>query len=410
MSADESLFPRKWLLLAAIASVVLAAALAWLIFAPRAMRPSLGPEGSALRLEQRDEQGLAVAWGTTLPADQVELEVVGLDPSKTATVDLRLTRDESPPESIRQMHGKASLQKLEPGRYRWLATVEFRDGERQVLEPPRGDPLAADFVVVSRALALPSLWQRMLDGAEIGEDRRTRGGATLGVQLDGPLPGAVLEVEVKKVGGAETKLQRLPVNDGIVAAQFVGPDGAYTWRARLVASSTRSTEWRNFGDGMDGDFHIYGAGESERPNEENKGKEDSAVADSGGGDRGDSSGAGGGAGPGGGGGGGDATGGSAGGGSGDSGSRGENQAAGKRDKSKADSKLGGDRDGPFSNAYSSGMGSGHREPLPSRVRPLPSLWHLALYRVVLVFGGLIAILGVLLAGIKIARRFSRRSS
>jgi hypothetical protein len=437
MSSEPSLLPRKWFAAAATFSLLLAGLAAFLLFVPHPRELGIGLGlPSSLSLRQRGEDGLVIPWGTTISGTGVRIEVAGADPQRINEVELFLSQNGAPPQRLKHDGTGADLRQLTPGRFCWSALVHLEGDVPMALEPPRGDPLAADFFVAPLVLELPPLQQRTLEGRksiEIGG--RTRAGAKLGAQFPQALPGAVLEVESKLAATAFDGLgaRRIPVEKGDVSIDFAGPEGAYRWRARLVANARSQTDWRAFGLGPGGDFVIFAAPPTQPPKDDpGSGHDDGSgptnkESDPGENSKtppGDSN-------PN------DKT--AAGKNSGDSGGKSDsnpndnNQIAGKNsgdpsanadpDAANKNKGIGKNSDKPAGNddpkqadknqdakqnpggegkgtpgarAYSSGMGSGYRGPLPSRVRPLASLWHLALFRIGLIFGEIIAALGIML--------------
>src|SRR5258706_383678 len=445
MSSEPSLLPRKWFAAAATLSLLLAGLAAFLLFAPHPREPGIGlPLRTTLGLRQRGEDGLLIPWGTTISGTGVRIEVAGADPQRIKEIELFISQNDAPPQRLKHEGTGADLKQLTPGRYRWSAVLHLPDDAPMALEPPRGDPLAGDFFVAPLTLDLPPLQQRTLGGMEAIElGGKTRAGAKLGAQFPEALPGAVLEVESKPAASAfdGSGARRIPVEKGDVSVDFAGPDGAYRWRARLVATAQSRTEWRAFGDGPGGDFVIFAAPTTQPPKDDSGGGHDdgskptnensdtgknSDVPPSGNSNPNDKTAPGKHSG--------DPGGKSdsnpndndqiAGKNSGDPSGKGDPDAANKNkgtgknpdkpagngdpkqpDKNQ-DPKENPGGDGkctPGARAYSSGMGSGYRGPLPSRVRPLASLWHLALFRMGLIFGGIIAALGVMLITIRVIR-------
>src|SRR5258706_9874419 len=405
MSSEPSLLPRKWFAAAAILSLLLAGLAAFLLFAPHPREPGIGlPLPTTLGLRQRGEDGLLIPWGTTISGTGVRIEVAGAEEQRIKEIELFLSQNGAPPLRLKHEGTGADLKQLSAGRYRWSAVVRFPGDVAMALEPPRGDPLATDFVVAPLVLDLPRLQQRTLGGMETIEiGGQTRAGAKLGAQFPEALPGAVLEVESKPAARAfdGSGARRIPVEKGDVSIDFAGPDGAYRWRARLVATAQSRTEWRAFGGGSSADFVIF-ATPTTQPSKQNgdsgPGQDNGSNptnGDSNAGNNPDNP-------------------------SGKGGPTPENKNKGTEKNSdkppgngdpnppdkKPDPKPDSAREGkgtPGARAYSSGMGSGYRGPLPSRVRPLASLWHLALFRMGLIFGGIIAALGVMLITIRVIR-------
>jgi hypothetical protein len=452
MSSEPSLLPRKWFAAAATFSLLLAGLAAFLLFAPHPREPGIGLAlPTTLGLRQRGEDGLVIPWGTTISGTGLRIEVAGADPQRSGEIELFLSQNGAPPQRLKHDGTGADLKQLTPGRYRWSAVVHLPGDVPMALEPPRGDPLAGDFFVAPLALELPSLQQRTLEGKESIEiGGKTRAGAKLGAQFPEALPGAVLEVESKLVASAfdGSGARRIPVEKGDVSIDFAGPDGAYRWRARLVATAQLRTEWRAFSVGPGGDFVIFAAPATQAPKDDSGGGHDdgsgptnknsdtgrnSNIPPNGTSNPKDKSASGkNSADPG---------------GNSDSNPNDNNQAAGKNsgdpsgkgdaggaNKNKGSGKNpdkpagngdpkepdknqdpkqnpgGAGKGTPGARAYSSGMGSGYRGPLPSRVRPLPSLWHLAVFRMGLIFGGIIATLGVLLITMRVIRAARPRAA
>jgi hypothetical protein len=413
MSSEPSILPRKWFAAAAALSLLLAGIAALLLFAPHPHPPQrkTGPAPTALSLRQRDGDGNPIPWGTTTaPGGSVRIEVTGADPQRITEIELLLSRDGAPPARMEQSGNGADLRRLAPGRYRWSAVAHLQSEAPIALEPPRGDPSSADFVVAPLVLALPPLQQRTLGIEEtIEKGGQTKGGAKLGSQFATPLPGAVLEVEASPVATAFSGfgVRRIPVQKGDVSVDFAAAAGAYHWRARLVAAANLQTEWQAFGGGPGGDFVIVDAPPDQSPPE----NADSDDGEEGGSDAGD-----------------------------DAGGAGKNSGGpppkGKRKPSNKNREPGKNADNPPENAepdakdkdqdpkqnpvaggkggtgtrsYSSGIGSGYTQPLPSRVRPLASLWHLAFFRMALMFGGIITALGAVLVAIRTIKGVRRRA-
>jgi hypothetical protein len=406
MSSEPSLLPRKWFAAAAAISLLLAGLAAFLLFARRPPRVGIGiASPTTLSLRQRGEDGLLIPWGTTISGDLVRIEVAGVDPQRVKEIELLLSRDGAPPVRVDHTGNSADLKQLAPGRYRWSAVAHLASDVPMAYEPLRGDPLAADFIVSPSVLDLPPLQQRTLQGeATIETGGRTKGGAKLGTQFPSALPGAVLEVEATPAATAFNGrgVRRIQVQKGDVSTDFKGPDGAYHWRARLVAAANLQTEWQAFGGGPSGDFVIDAATPPDSSKENPKippenGTPDPSEKKPGDGnntgnpvENGDPPG------------------------KGDPNQTNKNQDP-KQDPKQPDKKQdpkqnpGADGKGkPGARAYSSGMGSGYRGPLPSRVKPLASLWHLALLRMALIFGGMIAALGVILITMRVIRGARRR--
>jgi hypothetical protein len=253
-------------------------------------------------------------------------------------------------------------------------------------------------------LELPPLEQRALGGEKtIEKGGQTKGGAKLGSQFAAPLPGTVLEVEASPLATAFSGLgvRRVPVQKGDVSIDFAAPAGAYHWRARLVAAANLQTQWQEFGGGLGGDFVIVDAPPDQPPPtnaDPETGEDDPANATD------------------------------------DNQTPGKHSGGpppkGKRKPSNKNSGPGNNADTPPENtepdakdkdqdpkqnpgsggkggtggkSYASGIGSGFNRPLPSRVRPLASLWHLAFYRMALMFGGIIGALAVVLLAIRIIK-------
>jgi len=452
MSSETTLLPRKWFAAAATFSLLLAGLAAFLLLAPHPREPGIGlPMPTTLGLRQRGEDGLLVPWGTTISGASVRIEVAGADAKGIREIELFLSQDGAPPLRLKHDGAAADLKQLAPGRYRWNAMVHLPDDVSTPLEPPRGDPLAADFVVAPPALELPPLQQRTLEGKEIIETGgKTRAGAKLGAHFPDSLPGAVLEIESKPAALAfdGSGARRIPVEKGDVSIDFAGPDGAYRWRARLVTTAQLRTEWRAFGGAANCDFVIFaapttppsnengdsGAGHDNRSDPANDNSDagtNSKIPPNGNPNPNDKTASG-------------KNSGNPGGnvdsnpndkkqtaeknpsdpsGKGDADPENKNKATGKNPDKPApngdpkqpdnnpDPKQNPAGDGkgtPGARAYSSGMGSGYRGPLPSRVRPLPALWHLALFRMTLIFGGIITALGVMLITMKFISSARRR--
>ncbi|HEV8377995.1 MAG TPA: hypothetical protein VGP99_04035, partial [Tepidisphaeraceae bacterium] len=356
---------------------------------------------TSLSLRQRDDDGSPIPWGTTTSGSNVRIEVAGADPQRVTEIELLLSRDGAPPARLEHGGNGADLKQLAPGRYRWSAVAHLRSDKPMVLEPPRGDPLAADFVVSPLVLELPPLEQRALQGEErIEKGGQTKGGAKLGTEFANPLPGAVLEVEASPAATAfdGARVQRISVHRGDVSVEFAGAAGAYHWRARLVAATNLQTQWRAFGDGTNGDFVILDADPDHSPPKNadiENGEDDPSNATDDNQGPGKNSG-----------------------GRPPKGKRkpsNKNREPGKnadkppenlepdpKDKDqdpKQDPSAGG-KGGTSGKSYASGIGSGYARPLPSRVRPLASLWHLAFFRMALMFGGIITALTVVLLAIR----------
>jgi hypothetical protein len=407
MSSEPSILPRKWFAAAAALSLLLAGIAALLLFAPHPRPPqrNAGPAPTPLGLRQRDGEENPIPWGTTIPpGGNVRIEVTGADPQRVSEVELLVSRDGAPPARLEHSGTGADLVQLAPGRYRWSAIAHLQGDPPMVLEPPRGDPSAADFVVSPLVLELPRLQQRALGGDKTIENGgQTKGGAKLGTQFTSPLPGTVLEVEASPLATAfsGSGVRRVPVHKGDINVDFAAPAGAYHWRARLVAVANLQTQWQEFGGGPGGDFVIVDAPPDQPPPtnvDPETGEDDSSNAADDNQGTGNNSG-----GP---------------------------PPKGKRKPSNKNSGPGNNADNPPENAepdakdkdpdpkpnpgaggkggtggksYASGIGSGFNRPLPSRVRPLASLWHLAFYRMALMFGGIIGALTVILFAIRVIR-------
>ena len=394
MSHEPSLLPRKWFAAATAVGLLLAALAAYLLLSPSTRRQHVATPGAntILSLRQRTDDGVVVPWGTTLPGDRLHVTVEGAETQRVQETELLLSRDGAMPVRIEHAGQSAELTKLAPGRYRWGAVVHANNEPPMVIEPPRGDSLAFDFVVAPRKLELPPLQQRTLAGETLELGAAAKVGVTLGAQFDTSLPGAALEIEVKPASAAfdGAGVKPVPIDEGDVGVKFSGPGGPYHWRARLAISANAGTSWRAFGGGgPQGDFvlsdpkpsdsHKDGDGRDSAGDEHNaEGNSNSADGNSGGG--------------------------------------GPHQGPSPHDDGKGSDHDRSEHDGnpketpgdkrgggAVSESYSSGMGSGYRGPLPSRVRPLPSLWHLALLRIARILGLLTAALAVPLLVIKLVR-------
>jgi len=409
MSSESSLLPWKWFAATAALSLLLAGIAASLLLAPHPRQSKAGPAPTTLSLRQRDDNGLQLPWGTTTSGTNVRIEVAGADPERVTEIELLLSRNGAPAERLEHAGNGADLKQLAPGRYRWSAVLQLRGNATTMLEPPRGDPLAADFVVAPQVLELPPLRQRAFEGEEtIEKGARTRRGAKLGTEFASPMPGTVLEVEAKPLASTfdGTRVQRIGADKGDACIEFTGPDGEYHWRARLVAAANLQTQWQAFGGGPAGDFIIVDAAAQDHTP---PGNDDSDDAEDGAGD---------------------ASGKNQGGGKNSSNPNkkhnptGKNNGAGDNsntppehpdpdaaNKNQIPSQNFGTagHGGTLGKSYSSGIGGGYARPLPSRVRPLASLWHLALLRMALIFGGIIAAPAVLLIAIRVIKSGRHRA-
>jgi hypothetical protein len=167
MSPEPSILPRKWFAVAAALSLLMAGIAALLLFAPRLpqRKASPAPTPTALGLRQRDGEGNLIPWGTTTtPGSDVHIEVTGADPEHPGEVELLLSRDGAPPARLEHAGTGADIKQPAAGRYRWSAVAHLRGDPPMVLEPPRGDPSGADFVVSPVLLELPPLQQGELLG------------------------------------------------------------------------------------------------------------------------------------------------------------------------------------------------------------------------------------------------------
>jgi hypothetical protein len=367
MSPEPSVLSRKWFALAAVESLLLAA-LAALFFLPSRRNAAVQPLATrVLNARQIGPDGELIPWGKAMPENSVRLEVTGLDPGGSEPVEFSLSKDGAPFTEIEHHGNFADVAQLQPGKYRWSALIHQPNGDPLLVEPPRGDPFAPDFVI-SPELTLPPLRQHTLDGGEIGPNLQTKYGALLGTVMPYDVPGALLEVETKPAAGAfdGTGLQRIPAHAGDISASFVGPDGAYHWRARLVLGSDHQTEWRNFAEGSAGNFIIF------NPPEEKQNPPKDTAADQ---------------------------------------DHQPRDARDQGDKNSDKTRTVYSRTGPSSAPYSSGMGSGHHEPRPPTLKQkdLPSIWHRALYRIARLFGIFIAVLAVMAAALKLIHLSRRRT-
>src|ERR1041385_4970134 len=149
MSPEPSILPRKWFAAAAALSLLLAGIAALLLFAPHphGSQGNASPAPTPLSLRQRDGEGNPIPWGTTTPPGaNVRIEVTGADPERITVVELLVSHDGQTPARVEHRGNGADLRQRAPGRYRWSAVAHLYNDPPIALEPPRGDPSAADFV------------------------------------------------------------------------------------------------------------------------------------------------------------------------------------------------------------------------------------------------------------------------
>ena len=392
MSPESTQLPGKWFVAAALFALLIAASAAALLLRPTSenrgvvqddqagkattpqepqpgdgsgKQPASGPATPpppALRQSTADKR--PIAWGEALAGNAVRIEVAGVDESRYESVEFLVAQGNAPARAVKRTGFAAELTGLAPGRYRWSARLRpAGNAPAEALEPPRGDPRAADFIILPPSLALSGLQQTHLDGTPIGEDLRAEAGVLLSAATDSA--GAVLEVEIKPAAKAfdGTGLRRAPVLDGNAQAKFFGADGPYRWRARLT-SPEHTTDWKEFQPSpRPADFILYHKSQAPTP--------PSAGGDSDGQSR-------------------------------DPSGEPKSDPGGSPGKSGGTSAPGGGAGPP--RMYSSGLGGGSRDPLPSQFKKLPSLWDRALFRTLASLGVALALLGALFFALRLWRK------
>lgn len=338
-------------------------------------KEEMAPRRQTPELRQTAE-GQVLPWGGIAPGSAVVIEVTRVDRTRHEGLEFLVSRDDGDARLVRGRSLSAELRDLEPGRYRWNARLRERGRTRTlVVTPPRGELDGADFVVLPALLILSDMSQARLDGGPIGGDGRTERGALLRGWAS--VPDAVLEVEVKPAG--EPFDGRNPIRaafrDGGAEVSFL-PDrnGVYRWRARVTVGRGRDDPWREFGRPEGGDFVVFGLKPPEQV---------------------------GGTGPG----------------AGGPGGGDPDQGGGKDARQDGGKQTGGsgDRGGTgkvvrASGGMSGAISGGSNVPLPSVVQPLPSLWQMAVVRVLLGLGGVAVLLLAALAVARTVRRSARRAT
>lgn len=221
---------------------------------------------------QLDGTGMPIPWGQPTAERSIRLELQGIDRRHMVETTFYLTRDGEALRPMLATNFTATVQNLEPGNYQWSADVSLRTGAGSLLvEPPRGDPLTPDFVILPPLPSIDRMTQSDLAGKPLAADLRAEGTLLLGVELSHGYSGAVLEVEIKKAGsafdGAGALVTRLEGTTGNV--RFAGADGPYHWRARVVPPGRPGADWRLASLGQPHDFMLFSR-PPEKPETEKK--------------------------------------------------------------------------------------------------------------------------------------------
>lgn len=284
----------RWFIAASLFSVLVAVAIAFVAIKPLLERqptvvtlPSssagrtdtAGESGAAPEVpplvtpqpRQLDEKGAVLPWGSSTLDRLVTLELKPFDRSRMMAALFEISRNDAPTQTSRSSEFSLRLENLDPGRYRWSARVELRDGGvSSEIIPLRGDIAAADFIVLPPPPAIRRLSQVDLDGKPLGADRRVESAVRLAVELFDEFPAGVLQFEVSPLGapGDPQLIEAKPSGKG-AEVRFSGADGRYRWRARLVPPSRQPEPWRDAAIGPGLDFILFSK-PAEKPPEASK--------------------------------------------------------------------------------------------------------------------------------------------